>query len=290
MTLTADPDDGWSFGAWTGDCAGQGNPCTLTMDAAKSVSATFTQDQYTLTVISDHGTVTKNTDQPTYTYGTTVVLTMGAVDPGWTFTGWSGGGCSGTDPCTVTITGNTTVTANFTQDEYSLTVGIDPADSGNSVNLSDSGPYNYGDPVTLTPVLAAGWQFDHWMVGETSVTDNPLNLTITGNMVVTAYFTQIEYTLTLIASPTEGGTVTADQPNPYYYERCGGPDGDRQSGLHLHSAGAVPAAGNGACTVTITGDTSVTAVFTQNRVHPGCHDQLAVVRSARIRTGHLLLQ
>ena len=45
VTVTADPDDGWSFGAWTGDCAGQGNPCTLTMDAAKNVSATFTQDQ-----------------------------------------------------------------------------------------------------------------------------------------------------------------------------------------------------------------------------------------------------
>ena len=195
VTLTADPNDGWSFGAWTGDCASQGNPCTLTMDTAKSVSATFTQDQYTLTVVSDHGTVSKAPDQPTYTYGTDVLLTMGMVDAGWTFTGWSGGDCTGTTPCTVKVTADTTVTANFSQVEYSLNVGIDPADSGNNVNRSDPGPYIYGDPVTLTPVLAAGWQFDHWMVGETNVTDNPLNLTITGNMVVTAYFTMIPYEL-----------------------------------------------------------------------------------------------
>ena len=116
VTLTADPNDGWSFGAWTGDCASQGNPCTLTMDAAKSVSATFTQDQYTLTVVSDHGTVSKAPNQTTYTYGTDVLLTMGMVDAGWTFTGWSGGDCTGTTPCTVKVTADTTVTANFSQD------------------------------------------------------------------------------------------------------------------------------------------------------------------------------
>ena len=64
--------------------------------------------------------MSKVPDQTTYTYNQTVVLTMGTVDAGWTFTGWSGAGATGIDPCTVTITGNTTVTANFTQDEYSL--------------------------------------------------------------------------------------------------------------------------------------------------------------------------
>ena len=47
---------------------------------------------------------------------------MGTVDAGWTFTGWSISGCEGTGPCTVTITGDTTVTANFTQNEYALTI------------------------------------------------------------------------------------------------------------------------------------------------------------------------
>ena len=45
---------------------------------------------------------------------------MGTVDPGWTFTGW-------TPVLTdnkVTIHDNTTVTANFSQNEYTLTVDI----------------------------------------------------------------------------------------------------------------------------------------------------------------------
>ncbi len=32
------------------------------------------------------------------------------------FSGWSGGGCSGSDPCTITLTGNTSVTATFDRD------------------------------------------------------------------------------------------------------------------------------------------------------------------------------
>jgi hypothetical protein len=51
----------------------------------------------------------------TYPYGTKV--TLGATaDSGSTFTGWSGGGCLGTAPCTVTFEADTTVTATFTAD------------------------------------------------------------------------------------------------------------------------------------------------------------------------------
>ena len=40
VTLTAHPDPGWTFGGWGGACSGTG-PCTVTMDAAKSVSGDF---------------------------------------------------------------------------------------------------------------------------------------------------------------------------------------------------------------------------------------------------------
>jgi uncharacterized repeat protein (TIGR02543 family) len=47
VTLTATPTVGYTFGGWTGDCAGQFNPCRLTMDGNKVVSAIFTW-HYTL--------------------------------------------------------------------------------------------------------------------------------------------------------------------------------------------------------------------------------------------------
>jgi len=40
VTLVAHPDPGWTLGGWSGACTGTG-PCTVSMDAAKSVNADF---------------------------------------------------------------------------------------------------------------------------------------------------------------------------------------------------------------------------------------------------------
>lgn len=47
-----------------------------------------------------------------YIYGTMVTLTA-APGASSLFGGWSGGGCSGTGMCTVTVNAATTVTATF---------------------------------------------------------------------------------------------------------------------------------------------------------------------------------
>ena len=41
VTLTATPASGSSFAGWTGDCSGSAS-CVVTMDQARSVTATFT--------------------------------------------------------------------------------------------------------------------------------------------------------------------------------------------------------------------------------------------------------
>ena len=41
VVITATPATGYNFGAWTGACSGQANPCTLTMNSSSKVSATF---------------------------------------------------------------------------------------------------------------------------------------------------------------------------------------------------------------------------------------------------------
>jgi uncharacterized repeat protein (TIGR02543 family) len=185
VTLTAEPALGWSFAGWSGDL-GTDITATVTITGNTTVTATFTQDEYTLTVNTDgDGSVTRDPDQTTYTYGQVVTLTAEPV-LGWSFAGWSGD--LGTDiTATVTITGNTTVTATFTQDEYTLTVNT--VGEGSVAVDPTPGPYHYGDVVTLTATADDGWKFSDWS-GALSGSNNPATLTITGNEVVTATFTE----------------------------------------------------------------------------------------------------
>jgi hypothetical protein len=83
------------------------------MNGNKSVTAHFTQNQYTLTVTIDgSGSVTKNPDQATYSYGQVVTLTA-VANSGWAFSYWSGDLSGSQNPKTITMNGNKAVTAHF---------------------------------------------------------------------------------------------------------------------------------------------------------------------------------
>jgi len=43
VTLTATPDVGWQFSGWSGDLQGSASPASITMNADKGVTATFTE-------------------------------------------------------------------------------------------------------------------------------------------------------------------------------------------------------------------------------------------------------
>ena len=181
-------DDGWTFTGWSEPgCIGT-DPCTVTMNGNKTVTATFTQNEYTLDVTSAHGVVTIDPDQLTYFYGTQVHLTMGTVDAGWTFTGWSEPGCIGISPCTVTMNSDKIVTANFAPNEYTLTINV--VGTGTVTKVPDQATYHEGDVVALTANPGAGWSFGSWSANVVAG-----SVTIAGNTTVTATFTQNEYTI-----------------------------------------------------------------------------------------------
>ena len=72
--------------------------------------------QYTLTTgvaPSGAGSITVNPNQPSYLSGTQVTLTA-VPNTGYTFSSWSGGASGTVNPLTVTMTGNLSITANFT--------------------------------------------------------------------------------------------------------------------------------------------------------------------------------
>jgi hypothetical protein len=122
VTLTAAPAAGSSFAGWSGGgCTGTGT-CKTTLNANTTVTATFTRVTHTLTVSlagSGSGSVTSSpagidcgsTCAHAFNAGTQITLTASATQG--SFTGWSGGGCSGTGTCVVMLNSDTAVTANF---------------------------------------------------------------------------------------------------------------------------------------------------------------------------------
>ncbi len=124
VTLSQAAASGSEFKEWTGACTGSG-ACKVTMSAAKAVSAKFEAKpahEYTLTIeLTGSGSGLVNCDggacAATYKEGTKVTLSATAL-PGSVFAGWSGGGCSGTAPCKVTMSADTTILAKFQANHF----------------------------------------------------------------------------------------------------------------------------------------------------------------------------
>jgi glucose/arabinose dehydrogenase len=206
VTLTATPTAGSVFTGWSGGgCSGTGT-CVVTVAAATTVTATFTVPTVTLTVSragTGGGTLTSApsgigcpvTCVASFAPGTRVTLTPRA-DAGSSFDGWSGGGCSGTGACVVTLNANTTVNATFTQQFFTLTVtssgpgSVTSSPSGINCGATCVAGYQPGTTVVLTASAGAGATFSGWS-GACSGLSASCTLAMTAFRSVTATFTTI---------------------------------------------------------------------------------------------------
>ena len=222
VTLTATPGVGQQFTGWTGCTAivGFPNMCTVTMDQARSVTATFAAIIWPLSVsVTGTGTVTSSPSgincgadcSETYNDGTSVTLTA-TPGVGQGFTGW-GGACSGTSTtCTLSMTAARSVSATFAPlPTYQLDVAV--TGSG-SVTSSPSGincgadcleTYVAGTVVTLSQTPASGFEFAGWSGACTGT--GPCSVTMDAAKSVTATFTPIQRTLT--TNVVGSGSVTS---------------------------------------------------------------------------------
>jgi len=117
VSITASPDTGCRCAGWTGDVPSgheNDNPVAITMDSDKTITANFIR-QYTLTIVAGTGGTTDPApgSHPCDS-GTQVSVTASVTSTGYQFSGWSGAATGTTNPVTITMDADKTLTANFT--------------------------------------------------------------------------------------------------------------------------------------------------------------------------------
>jgi C1A family cysteine protease len=207
VALTATGNTGSGFTSWTGCNVTNGNICTVLMTSNKTVTATFTLNQYALTATktgTGSGTLTASglsctgsTCTGSYSYNTSVTITA-AASTGSIFSGWNGCDSTSGSTCTVTMTANKSVSAAFTLTQRSLSVSKSGTGAGSvsgtgiSCGTDCAETYNYGTSVTLTATGNTGSGFTSW-VGCDSTSGNTCTVTMTANKSVGAVFTLGNY-------------------------------------------------------------------------------------------------
>ncbi len=230
VTITATPNVGYQFASWTVNGASNtANPLTLTVTSAMTITPVFTPiplSTYTVTLQSSiNGATSPAAGTYTHTSGNSVTFTA-APSSGYQFDSWTVNGATYmNNPLTITIAIDTTVTPNFvlipppptpppTPTNYTVTMQSSP--NGSTAPAAGIYTFPWGSPVTFTATPSSGYGFDHWIVKNASNIANPLDLTITSDLVISPVFkilspspqiNPIASTYTVTVQPALNGTT-----------------------------------------------------------------------------------
>jgi PKD repeat protein len=277
VTLEAVPASGWAFSSWSGDVSQSANPVVVTMDADKSVTATFKPVIHILS-LAKVGSGSAKVDGVTvplpysgqFLSGTDVTV-QAVARAGWEFGSWSGDASGSSNPIVVTMDGDKAITATFNQLSYALSlnkIGNGTLKvNGSTIALPYSAQFLSGTAVTLEAVPASGWEFVAWS-GDAGSSANPLVVTMDGSKAITATFNQLSYTLSLdkVGSGSvkvNGSTVSL----PYSAQFLSGTDVTLEavaaSGCEFASWSGDASGSTNPIVLTMDGAKSVAATFNQ---------------------------
>ena len=212
-TVTATANNGFSFTNWTenGNVVSTQANYTFTVTGNRTLVANFQaqQQNYTITVSanpSNGGTVTGG---GSYQQGQQCTV-QATANTGYTFTNWTENGnvVSNNANYTFTVTGNRTLVANFTQQQFTITATANPSNGG---TVTGSGAYNYGQSCTLSASPATGYTFLRWTKNGTQVSTNATyTFVVTESATYVAQFQAQSYYVATNSNPSNGGTTSGN--------------------------------------------------------------------------------
>ena len=174
---------------------------------------------------------------------------------GYHFDHWSNGGT--TNPDTLYMVGDSSVTAFFERNEYSV-IGTTSQTSRGYVTGSDT--VYYLDTVVLTATANYGYHFQRW---NDNATENPREIVATGNITKYAIFDYNQYTITVNPDDVSHGTCSGGGSYNYLSTRT--IQANANYGYHFTrwSDGIT----DNPRTITLTQDTIFTAQFEPNQYY-----------------------
>ena len=193
------------------------NPRLVTVTKDTTLTTEFAINQYTIsTEVNDaeRGSVSGGT---TADYFSEVTLTATA-NYGYHFVRWTDregywADWNTDNPRTVQVLGDTTYSAVFEKNMYTIT-----AQSANDIQGSVSAPKKeaeYLDQITLTVSSKYGYHFAQWSDGNT---DNPRLVTVTKDTTLIAEFAYNQYTISTEVNDAERGSVSGGATVDYLSE------------------------------------------------------------------------
>jgi subtilisin family serine protease len=199
VDLIAEPEEGYRFVNWTGDVDDiadvQAATTTITIKGDSTITANFEEiPRYDLAISSTAGGSVTGPGEGTFTYDDgTVVDLIARPEGAYGFVNWTGDVDDIADvqaaTTTITIRGNSTITANFIA-QYELT--IDSTDGG-SVSEPGEGTFacDEGTVVDLVAEAEEGYRFVNWTGDVDTVADAEdalTTITMDDNYSITANF------------------------------------------------------------------------------------------------------
>ena len=212
VTLTAVPDEGYSFEGFTGTAESTNLVMEITMDQDHEIEATFSIDAFTLTLTTgEGGTVTVEPEKETYHKNEKVTLTA-VPDEGYAFEEFTGTAESTNLVMEITMDQDHEIEATFTNLEFVVT--CEKVEGGGVILTPAESVYHYNDEITYQVELDEGFSFVEIKGYHEALTNVTGTIIVTENLTLTPVFAPHEFSVTI--SSTFGGSLTVEPKKAAY--------------------------------------------------------------------------